>query len=218
MKNRPYIIFTISVICIIFIYSFLFKDSRSGALSKRQNLTYVLGTEISKRFPNKNVIILANPFKRHSHSDFDLKGITGLKDGLEDSTKVQVVYPKIIEQYKANPGAVPLPIDTKTPLSFMINTLALDDAIGKYQDHSVIVSLIGIPFGVQKTKFWNSNFYKLVLIEPDFRVLGNLDNAKNAFYTDKISLVCLHNDQKVNIIDKSNIINILNNKKYMLGF
>ncbi len=217
MINKNYIILLIIAIC-IFIYFFIFKDSRSGALGKRQDLTYVLGTEISKRFPNENVIILANPFKRHSHSDFDLKGITGLKNGLENSTIVQVIYPEIIEQYKENPGAVPLPIDTKTPLSFMINTLALDSAIGKHQDHSIIVSLIGIPFGVQKTKFWNSNFYKLVLIEPDFRVIGNLENAKNAFYTDKISLVCIHDDKDINIIDKSNVINILNNKKYLLGY
>ena len=218
MKKNKKTISIIVVIIILSSYLFFYDKNKSIALGKRHNLTFVLGKEIKKRFPDKNILILANPFKKHSFSDFDSKGIEGIKDALSGSTDVQVAYPEIYPQFKNNPGSALLPNDTKTPLSYMVNPASLDNIMQKFPNHTMVVSLIGIPMGIQKTKLWASTKHSIALIEPDMRIIGNVNLVKKSFATGKISLACVKDSENIQIIDGNNISSIFANKKYLLGY
>ena len=216
-KNKK----TISIIVVIIIlssYLFFYDKNKSIALGKRHNLTFVLGEEIRKRFPDRNILLLANPFKKHSFSDFDLEGIEGLKDAFDGSTEIQVAYPEIYPQFQNNPGSAILPMDTKTPLSYMVNPVSIDNLISEFPNHTILVSLIGIPFGIQNTKLWASPKHSVALIEPDMRIIGNENSARKSFVGGKIILACVTNGKDILTIDSTNINNILANKKYLLGY
>ena len=218
MKKNKKAISIIVIIILLISYFFFYDENKSIALSKRHNLTFVLGKEIKKRFPDNNILILANPFKKHSYSDFDLKGIEGIKDSLRGSVDVQVSYPEIYPQFKNNPGSVLLPNDTKTPLSYMVNPASLDSLMQKFPNHTMVVSLIGIPMGIQNTKMWASTKHSIALIDPDMRIIGSMNLVKKAFATGKISLACVKDGENIHVIDASNIASILVNKKYLLGY
>ena len=218
MKKNKKAISLIVLTILLLSYLFFFDNNKSNALGKKYTSTFVLGKEIKKRFPANNILILANPFKKHSFSDFDLKGIEGLEDALSGSAEVQVAYPEIYPQFINNPGSVLLPNDTKTPLSYMVNPSSIDYLIEKFPNHTTVVSLIGIPLGIQNTKLWVSSTHTIALIDPDMRIIGNVHSVKQAFNKGKISLICVKDSEKTHIIDNNNISSILENKKYLLGY
>ena len=216
-KKEKVVFIVITFIVLISCYLFLEND-KEKALNKRHNLTFVLGEEIKKRYPDRKILLLANPFKKHSFSDFDSEGIEGLKDAFGGSTEIQVAYPEIYPQFQNNPGSAILPMDTKTPLSYMVNPVSIDNLISEFPNHTILVSLIGIPFGIQNTKLWASPKHSVALIEPDMRIIGNENSARKSFVGGKIILACVTNGKDILTIDSNNINNILANKKYLLGY
>lgn len=218
MKRKHKIISVIVLIIIFILCFFFFDENKRKALNKRHSVTFVLGKEIKNRLPDCNILLLANPFKKHSFSDFDLKGIEGLKDAIGESSEIEVAYPEIYPQFKENPGSATLPMDTKTPLSFMVNPASIDNLIHEFPNHTIVVSLIGIPLGIQRTKLWASPKHSIALIEPDMRIIGNENSAIKSFVGGKIILACVTDGKDIVTIDSNNISNILANKKYLLGY
>src|SRR5690606_15635388 len=129
------------------------------AVDARRLAMEMLGKRIAELRPGCKVLVLSNPFTRDAglldeKARVERAGIGGLRDGLGRRSPVKPVYPEIQPEYFSNPGSVMIPPDSPTPLSFLIVPASVDELAEANPGHDVIVSLIGLPAGVERLRIW----------------------------------------------------------------
>ena len=186
----------------------------------------MLGARIAKLRPECRVLVLSNPFTKESgylneKSQFERAGLHGLRKGLGRRSPVTVVFPEIRPEYLANPQSVIIPSDSRTPLSFLIQPASVDQLAEAHPDCRVVVSLIGLPVGVNQLKIWNEKERRcFALLSPDLRVLGPPDQAVAAFQQENLLAAVLENSKSGEplIVTKDNVVQVLQRQPNALGY
>ena len=197
----------------------------SQSLDARRSLLQALGQHLSQRHSLDCVLVLSNPFtqkpgQRREIRQFDDAGIHGLQEGLTETTRLKVVHPKIKPEYWNNPQNAPLPANTKTPLSFLMEASSIDEISENHPGCKIIVSLIGLPTETRKLKVWqNDNPSKFALLMPDLSVIGFQTIVRNDFRRGKIIAAAVPNPAsgKPLIIHAGNVEKILSSHPELLG-
>ncbi|MHC1764987.1 MAG: hypothetical protein AB9869_11905 [Verrucomicrobiia bacterium] len=110
-----------------------------------------------------------------------------MREGLGKGASVSVVFPEITPEYRADPQSVFIPPDSRTPLSFLVPPGSVEQLADAHADCPVIVSLIGLPMGIDQSKLWEKGDpCCFALLLPDLRVLGPPEKAAEAFSQHKI--------------------------------
>jgi len=185
----------------------------------------MLGARIAKLRPECKVLVLSNPFSKESgylneKSQYERASLRGLRKGLGGRSPVKVVFPEIRPEYFANPQSVIIPPDSRTPLSFLMQPASVDQLADAHPECNVIVSLIGLPFGVDRLKIWNEQDPRcFALLLPDLRLLGSPANTVEAFQRGKL-LVAVAEDFRSGhhlIVTRENVEEILKHQPKALG-
>src|SRR6185369_1970289 len=162
MKRKPIIAMIAGLAAITWaVIGFLPRTSgaKSAALAARQDAMETLGESIAKLRPKCKVLVLSNPFTKDSgmldkNAQFERAGLRGLRKGLGPDSSVTVVFPEIRPQYFSDPLSVFIPPESRTPLSFLIRPGAVEQLADAHPECSVLVSLIGLPAGVDQGNIW----------------------------------------------------------------
>lgn len=199
---------------------------KNAALAARQQAMEMLGQSIAKQKPACKVLVLSNPFTKESgmldeRAQFERAGIRGLRKGLGDLS-VTVVFPEIRPEYFADPQSVLIPSDSRTPLSFLIRPGSVATLADANPQCTVIVSLIGLPAGIDQEKIWNPDDARtFALLLPDLRILGPSEKAVEAYEQGKI-LVAVVEDSlqpgKHLIVTRNNVAEVLKRQPQALGY
>ena len=197
------------------------------ALSQRRLAMERLGEYVSKIKPNSKILLLSNPFTKMKNASgeikaFDQASLAGLENGLGKDHRIVVAYPKLSQSYLDHPETFTIPSNSKTPLSFILDTGSLDSLLAEHQDCQIIVSVIGLPVGITLTKAWKMNEVSFALLSPDLKVLGNRQTALEAFKKDKILAAVVQREGKDAsnsiLITSDNIESILKDQPALLGY
>lgn len=195
MNNRTGLILILSLAgagCAFWLMQIGGNDTQKSALRHRETAARVLAEYIADHNPGDSVIVASNPFTKTAGRDpgiylFNEAGIDGLNKGFPADTSLVNEFPELRHEALVNPGAVYVNPQTTTPLSFLVAEDSFDQLAGKFPNYKVIVSLIGIPVGFQKSEIWrNGKGPKLALLFPDWRVLGKTQTVQSAFNSGRI--------------------------------
>ena len=218
----------LAVLGVVVLAFFFFRSGspKNAALAGREKLMETLGARIAKVRPKSKVLVLSNPFTRKAgtfdeKSQFERAGIRGLEEGLGDGSEVTVVFPEIRPEYFSNPESVIIPPDTRTPLSFLIQPGSVDQLAEAHPQCQVVVSLIGLPMGVERLKIWDQKDSRsFALLLPDLRLLGSPTEVVAAFQRGKL-LAAVFEDTKSGdplLVTQENILQVLKEKPQVLGY
>jgi hypothetical protein len=133
---------------------------------------------------------------------------------------VKVVFPEIRPEYFANPESVIIPPDSRTPLSFLVRPDSVDELADAHPECTVIVSLIGLPAGVDRLKIWDEKDPRcFALLQPDLRLLGPPANAVEAFQRGKLLVAVAEDFQSGDplIVTRDNVVEVLKRQPKALG-
>ena len=207
---------------------FLVRSSspKSAALAARQHAMEMLGARIAKLRPECKVLVLSNPFTKESgyfneKNQYERAGLRGLRKGLGGRSPVKVVFPEIRPEYFANPELVIIPPDSRTPLSFLMRPASVDQLAEAHPECRVIVSLIGLPAGVDRLKIWNEQEPRcFALLLPDLRLLGPPAKAAEAFQRGKLLAAVVEDLQSGGplIVTRDNVEEVLKHQPQALGY
>lgn len=186
----------------------------------------MLGAQIAKLRPEGKVLVLSNPFTVkagvfNERSQFERAGLRGLRKGLGRGSSVAVVFPEIRPEYLASPESVIIPPDSRTPLSFLIQPRSVDQLAAGHPECNVIVSLVGLPLGVNQLQIWDEKSpHTFALLLPDLRLLGSPAETVAAFKRGKLLTAVFEDPQSSDplIVTRDNIVEILEQKPEILGF
>lgn len=171
---------------------------RGAAQDRRTLALEVLGQHLARRHPGDRVLVIGNPFAQQSGQSpdvyaFEKAAVQGLKNGLGDALEFEgLACPELDPRAAANPGAVPLPPDLKTPLSLMTTRDAWNHLQQQHPSADVWVSLIGLPAGIAGMAVWRGEEPRFALLFPDLRVLGGSAVIRAAFRSGKLAGVVLN--------------------------
>jgi hypothetical protein len=200
---------------------------KNAALAARQEAMEKLGACIAKLRPGCKVLVLSNPFTKDSgflepKAQFERAGVRGLRDGLGEKASVTVVFPEISAEFRADPQSVFIPPDSRTPLSFLVPSASVEQLADAHAECSIIVSLIGLPAGMDQTKLWNEKDPRcFALLLPDLRVLGPPEQAAEAFRRGKILAAVADDTLRPGnhlVITSDNIQEVLQRQPATLGY
>ncbi len=168
-------------------------------LAHRELATRFLGQYLARSFPGKKGIILSNPFSKRPGQPaevyaFEKAGLRGLQGGLGKAVRVETIaFPELKPGALENPHAYAIPPNSTTPLSYLVNDDALDKVVEQSPDAEIVISLIGLPANVQKTRAWSGmSPRRFGLLLPDFRVLGDRTAVLEGFRSGKIAAAVLN--------------------------
>jgi hypothetical protein len=134
---------------------------------------------------------------------------------------VTVAAPDIRPEYFSNPSSIFIAPDSKTPLSFLILPESVDQLAAAHPECQILVSLIGLPVGVEALKVWDPQDPRaLALLLPDLRVLGSPAKAADAFERGKIVAAVVESDPPGSflVVTSTNILEVLERHPHRLGF
>ncbi len=201
------------------------SGAQSAALDSRQRAMELLGAHLAKIQPDAKVLVLSNPFAKESgflneKALFEKAGLRGLRRGLGAKASVEVVFPEILPEYFANPQSVMIPSDSRTPLSFLIRPASVDALAEAHPGHRFIVSLIGLPAGVDQLKLWDSKDpHAFALLLPDLRLLGPPARTLEAFQQGKLLAAVAEDESGAPfLVTRENIEAVLERQPKALGF
>lgn len=171
---------------------------RGRALDRRELALRVLGEYLASQAAGQSVLIVANPFSRQPGQPrevaaFESVAIAGLKSGWRDSLQLAgVAYPELTEAARRDPSSVPMPPDASTPLSFLTTGRAWDQLAEQHPEAGVLVSLIGLPAGLEGMNWWKQPKPRVALLLPDLRLAGDASSVLAAFRSGKILAAVLN--------------------------
>jgi len=171
---------------------------RGRALDRREIALRVLGEHLAAQAPGKAALVVANPFSQMPGQArevyaFEEAALRGLKDGWGDRLRLAgVAYPELIPAAKLDPSSIPLPPDTTTPLSFLTADRAWDALVAKHPEADILVSVVGVPAGLQDLVWWQKPSPSLALLLPDLRLVGDSQTVAAAFRSGKILAAVLN--------------------------
>jgi len=185
----------------------------------------MLGARIAELRPECKVLVLSNPFTKESgyldeKSQYERAGLRGLRKGLGGRSTVEVVFPEIRPEFFTNPESVIIPPDSRTPLSFVVRPASVDELADAHPECSVIVSLIGLPVGVDRLKIWNEKDPRcFALLLPDLRLLGSAAKVLEAFKREKLLVAVVVDFQSGDpmIVTRDNVVEVLKRQPRTLG-
>lgn len=198
----------------------------SQALDERGKAMEMLGAEIAKRRPDANVLVLSNPFTRDAGpfneiNRFERAGLHGLRRGLGGKGTVTSVFPDLRPEFLANPASVVVPPDCRTPLSFLVRPEAVVELAEAHKEARVIVSLIGLPIGIERLKLWDEKDARTFgLLAPDLRLLGTPEEVAAAFQREKLLAVVVTDGPTgaPRLVTRDNFAEVLQQQPGSLGF
>jgi hypothetical protein len=202
------------------------SGSKSTALAARERTTEALGACIAKLGPSCKVLVLSNPLIQkagylNEKSRYERAGLRGLRKGLGRHIPVTVVFPEIRTEYYTDRQSIVLPPDCRTPLSFVIQPGSVDQLAATHPDCQVIVSLIGLPEGVENLKVWGEKDPRcFALLLPDLRVLGPPAKAMEDFQRGKLLAAVAQDSQSGDplLVTRDNIKTVLERQPNLLGY
>jgi hypothetical protein len=170
--------------------------------------------------------VLCNPFAKtagylHETSQYERASLRGLRKGLGRRIPVTEVYPEIRAEYFQDRQSLILLPDCRTPLSFAIQPASVDQLAEAHPECAVIVSLIGLPAGVEQLKIWGDQDPRcFALLLPDMRVLGPPAAAAEGFQRGKL-LAAVAQDPSAGdalLVTRDNIEAVLERQPKALGY
>ncbi|MCS1409865.1 MAG: hypothetical protein M2R45_03051 [Verrucomicrobia subdivision 3 bacterium] len=227
-KAKPWLAAGLFLLAALLFFRLYLKSTEetSAALDSRQRALLALGEHLAQKQFGSCALVLSNPFTQKPGQPkeiqkFENAGIRGLEQGLPDATQIKIVFPKIKPEYQENPPLAVIPQNIKTPLSFLIDATSIDQIAASHTDCQLLVSLIGLPLGVEKLKIWQpQNPFQFALLLPDLRIIGTKAKAVEAFKHGKITAAVVtesESDEPL-IIDAENVQDILSSRPNLLGF
>ena len=184
-----------------------------------------LGERIARLSPQCKVLVLSNPFTKDcgfldDKRQYERAGVRGLRKGLGRDIPVTVVFPEIRPEYFTDRESIVWPADCRTPLSFAMQPSSLDQLAEAHPECRVIVSLIGLPVGVDQLKIWGEKDPRCFgLLMPDLRVLGSPAKVGEDFQRGKL-LAAVTQDASGDplIVTRDNIKAVLERQPKALGY
>jgi len=174
------------------------RAARGAAEDRRTLALRILGQHLAAHFAGGRVLVIGNPFVKQPGQSagvyaFEEAAVRGLKRGAGKALEIEgPAFPELDPRAAANPGAVPLPPDLKTPLSLMTKRGAWDQLQQEHPEDTLWVSLIGLPAGITGMKVWRTEGLRFALLFPDLRVLGDSGTVRAAFQSGKLAAVVLN--------------------------
>lgn len=202
------------------------SSPKSAALAAREREMEALGACIASLSPQCQVLVLCNPFAKaagylDAKSQHERAALAGLRKGLGRRIPVTAVFPQIRAEYFTNREALFFPPECRTPLSFAIQAASVDQLAEAHPECRVIVSLIGLPSGVEQLRIWSDKDARcFALLQPDLRVLGPPVKAVEAFQAGKLLAAVDQDAASGNplIVTRDNIEAVLNRQPQALGY
>lgn len=196
------------------------------ALNSREHAMQLLGARLAALKPGCKVLVLSNPFTQDSsflndRNRFEQAGVGGLRQGLGKGSTVKVVFPAIRPEYASNPGAATIPPDSKNPLSFLMAPASVEALAAANPECQVIVSLIGLPLGVEQLALWDEKDPRgFGLLLPDLRLLGPPEKTIEAFQRGKIlaAVTEVRGTPEPLVVTRENVAEILERSPSALGY
>jgi hypothetical protein len=114
-----------------------------------------------------------------------------------------------------------IPPDSRTPLSFVMQPVSVDQLAESHPECRVIVSLIGLPLGVDRLKIWNEKDPRcFALLLPDLRVLGPPAKAVEAFQRGNLLAAVVEDAPSGDplIVTRDNVVEVLERQPKALGY
>ncbi len=229
MSARRIIVLACSlVVVVIGAIALLTRNSgpKSAALAAREHAMEALGACIARLRPQCQVLVLCNPFAKDAgyldtKTQYERVALSGLRKGLGRRVPVTTVFPEIRAEYYTDRQSLFLPPECRTPLSFAIKPASVDQLAEAHPQCRVIVSLIGLPSGVEQLRIWSDKDPRcFALLLPDLRVLGPPVKAREAFQTGKL-LAAVDQDAASGdplIVTRDNIEVVLQRQPQALGY
>ena len=199
---------------------------KSADLAARKQIMEALGACIARLKPQSQVLVLSNPFTKgagylDAKAQYERAAVSALRKGLGPRTHVTVVFPEIRKEFFTNRQSLLFPPECRTPLSFAIQPASVDVLAEAHPECQVIVSLIGLPAGVEQLRIWsNKDSRCFALLLPDLTVLGPPDKAMEAFQSGKL-LATVDRDDKSGdplIVTRANVADVLQRQPKALGY
>jgi hypothetical protein len=202
------------------------SSPKNQALADRELVMESLGKTIARLRPKSKALVLSNPFAKNAGyldetSQYERAGLRGLRKGLGGDITVTLAAPNLRADFLADQSSVAIPPDSRTPLSFMIDPAAVDQLASAHPECQVIVSLIGLPLGVEGLKIWDEKDpHCFAMLLPDMRVLGPPEKTFDGFQRGKL-LAAVAQDEKSGdplIVTRENIQAVLATQPKALGY
>lgn len=172
------------------------RGPATEALASREIAAWGLADSLVEQgIATDKVLVLGNPFTQQSGRDpqiyrFENASLSGLRKGL--GADIKVAYPELRPEAKRDPGAVRIPPNTTTPLSFLVAEGAIDELLARHAGTEVVISLIGVPVGLAHSKAWQDpKGPKFAFLFPDWNVFGNPDVVRASVESGKIAAAVL---------------------------
>jgi hypothetical protein len=202
------------------------SGQKKAAVAAREQIMEALGACIAKSNPKCMVLVLSNPLTQESgylneKNQYERAGIRGLRKGLGSHIPVTVAFPELRAEYLNDPQSIILPPDCRTPLSFVIEPSSVDRLAEAHPECGVIVSLIGLPTGVEQLKIWSEKDPRcFALLLPDMRVLGPPAKASEAFQRGKLLAAVAQDTQSGGplLVTRDNVEAVLVSQPKALGY
>ena len=199
---------------------------KGSALSAREHALRLLGGRIAELRPGCKVLVLSNPFTRESSylgqsSTFERVGLRGLRKGLGRQSPVKVVFPEIRPEFTTNPQSIQVPADSRTPLCYIIRPESVEQLAESNAECGVIVTLIGLPVGVEGLKLWSEKDPRcFAMLFPDLRHLGPPEQVMAAFERGKLLAAVVEDARSGEplIVTRENIAEVLKKQPRVFGY
>lgn len=192
IKLISFFLFGILVVALVLWFSPR-NGTRRNALGDRSLATKVLAEHLARHYPGKRALVIANPFTLKKGSpreihDYQKASLKGLREGFGKTIQLEaVVYPELRKEAQSDPSSVYVDPRTTTPLSYLVAEEAFDALARRYPNCDILVSLIGLPAQVDRTEIWRDPRLKLVLLFPDWRMVGDLEEVRRTIKSGKIA-------------------------------
>jgi hypothetical protein len=202
------------------------SSPKSAGLAERERAMEALGACIARLRPHCQVLVLCNPFAKtagylDAKTQFERAALAGLRKGLGRRVPVTAVFPEIRAEYYTDRQSLFLPPECRTPLSFAIRPASVNQLAEAHPQCQVIVSLIGLPSGVEQLDIWSDKDPRcFALLLPDLRVLGPPKKAVGAFQAGKL-LAAVDRDAASGdplIVTRDNVEAVLQRQPQALGY
>lgn len=169
------------------------RGPHGEALQVRELATRGLAAHLATVCKGERALVVGNPYTHQAGQpramrEMEESGLRGLRAGLGESVPLAgPFFPELKPEARENPRAVFIDPETTTPLSYLVTDEAFDKLAADHPECSLIISLIGLPAGLNKVKCWQDSApQKFALLLPDLRILGNRAAIRRSFAGGKL--------------------------------
>lgn len=176
------------------------KRQENLALYRRLMATQHLVAHLAQTHSPSQTLILSNPFTQEDRENrrvesFESAAIEGVQKAFKNQVPDQsIIYPELKPGALENPESFPIPSFSTTPISFLLAPRSFDSIRTTHPNHTLWVSLIGLPWQITQTPFWQSlPPPALALLLPDLKQFPSFSELQSAFTSGKIvSMILTH--------------------------